>query len=651
MHDILNSIQKLEFDKVIKYIQRYSISDLGREQLAVLAPSNDISEIKYSLSLVSEMKQLIESDESLPIENIFDVRIGLQRSSIENYILSAEDIYKIGLLLNTARQIHIYFNRRNKVYPLLFERVKEINVEKILEYNINQAIDESGKVRDDASKELLSIRKQIIDKSHSIKRNLELILKSIGGADWIQEEIITTREGRMVIPVKVEHKNRLPGFIHSASASGATVYIEPAETLEMNNEIRTLSFQELREVERILKALTKQVSEAKNNIYRNLQILAEMDFIQAKAKYSIEVLGAEPIIKTDGSIRYSNSYHPILLQRHGRSNVIPLNMEIPSEINTIIITGPNAGGKSVAMKTVGLLSLLAQSGCHIPASPETELKVFSNYFVDIGDEQSIENDLSSFSSHLKNLKLILENANSTSLVLVDEIGSGTDPVEGAALAASILEHLTRIKSMNIATTHHGTLKSFAFETQHIDNAAMEFDTATLKPTYKFRLGIPGSSYAIEMAERLNLLPSVVDRSRELKGTDSNRLENLITDLERKSLEFKLNLDQVNQEKKRLDNLNLIYETKITTLQKELKDIKLRALDEAKQIVINANAIIEKSIREIKETSANHKVIKRAKEEIKQESQKYSQQLEKMQNAPEEKEFSIGDKVSLRKCCW
>jgi len=647
MRDILNSFQKLEFDKVKKYIQRYSISDLGREQVEQLTPLTDISQIKQSLTLVSEMKLLIESDDALPIENIYDVRSSIQRSSIENYFLLPEELYKIKHILKTSKDISAYFSRRIKQYPLLYNRVKQIHIEKILEYNIHQAIDDHGKIRDDASKELLSIRKQISHKSSSIRKNLESILKSISGAEWVQEEIITTREGRMVIPVKVEHKNRLHGFIHSASASGATVYIEPTETLEMNNEIRTLSFQEQREIEKILKELTLQVNSARESILQNIQILSDIDFIQAKAKYSIQVLGAEPNLKADGTIKYVNSYHPILLQRHGRKDVIPLNLEIPSEINTIVITGPNAGGKSVAMKTVGLLSLLAQAGCHIPASPESELRVFSDFFVDIGDEQSIENDLSSFSSHLSNLKLIINEATSSSLVLIDEIGSGTDPIEGASIAAAILEKLTEIKSINIATTHHGTLKSFAFETPNIENAAMEFDMSTLKPTYKFRLGIPGSSYAIEMAERLEMPSSIINRSREFRGSDATKLENLIMDLEEQSQTLKAKLDKVNREKINLDSLNNIYQNKISALEKELKEIKSRALDEAKNIVKKANQIIEQSIREIKEKSADRQVIKKAKEEIKLTSDEFSRQLTEIQSVPDQAKFTMGDTVRLK----
>lgn len=647
MREFLNSFQKLEFDKIKKYIQRYSISDLSREQLDKLVPSVNVNEISENLSLVTEMKLLIETDDQLPLDNLSDIRISLHRSAIEDYILPSVELHKIELILISSRLLHTYFSRRSKLYPLISSRVKSINVEKILEYNIHQAIDEEGKIRDSASKELSSIRKQIVDKSHAIRRNLESLLKNIAGSDWIQEEIITTREGRMVIPVKSEYKNRVPGFIHSASASGATVYIEPTETLEVNNEIRTLYFQEQREIEKILKELTQQVREVKDKLLHNVQVLAELDFLQAKSKYSIEIIGSEPKIKIDGDYRFVNAYHPLLLQRHKKKDIVPLNLEITDEFNTIIITGPNAGGKSVAMKTVGLLSLLAQAGCHIPASPESELRIFSDIFVDMGDEQSIENDLSSFSSHLSNLKVILENANETSLVLLDEIGSGTDPIEGSSIAAAVLEHLTELKSINIATTHHGNLKAFAFETPRMQNAAMEFDQTTLQPTYHYRSGVPGSSYAIEMAERLNMSLGIIKRSREIKGSEANKLEDLILDLEKKSQELKSTLDTVNEEKSRLNNLNLVYQNKITVLEKEVKEIKAQALDEAKHIVRKANSIIEKSIREIKESAADRQIIKKAKYEIKQASNEFTILLNEITTAPEVIDFHVGDKVHLK----
>jgi len=647
MRDFLNAYQKLEFDKVKKYIQRYTISDIGREHVDKLIPSSSPEEVNANLANVSEMKLLLESDDPLPLENIFDIRTSLHRATIEDYILSAAELNRIVLVLKTSKALSVYFARRAQAYPLLSARVKLIRMQNIIEYNIRRAIDEDGKIKDSASKELASIRRQMSEKRGMLKKGLESMLKAVAGKEWVQDEIITTRDGRMVIPVKVEHKNRVPGFIHSSSASGATVFIEPTETLELNNDICTLQFQEQREIDKILKELTEQVRGAKAEILQNLQILAEIDFIHAKAKYSIEILGSAPALKLQGSFQLKKAYHPILLQKHSRKETVPLDIEFTDQFNTLVITGPNAGGKSVAMKTVGLLLIMAQAGCHIPASSESEIRIFSEIFVDMGDEQSIEDDLSSFSSHLKNLNLILENARNTSLILIDEIGSGTDPLEGSSLAASVLECLTTIGALNIVTTHHGTLKTFAYENSRIQNGAMEFDQATLRPTYRFRAGIPGSSYAIEMAERMNMPAAIIKRSRELKGSSANKLENLIVDLEKQSQDLKKKLDIVNEEKGRLDGLNLIYQNRVKTLEKELKEIKLKAINEAKFIVEKANAIVEKSVREIKENAADKQVIKKAKEELKTAVREFNTMKEEISAPPEMVEFQVGEHVALK----
>jgi DNA mismatch repair protein MutS2 len=648
MIEFLQSFTKLEFDKVKSRILRYAVSDPGREHIEHLQPSSSLPEIKHNLALVTEMKQLLTGDDTLPIDNIIDIRQGLQRSSIENYFLPSDELRSIVKVLTVARNISVYFSRRNTSYPLLYVMVKEVYINKLLEYNISQAIDEEGNVKDSASKELSEIRRQIVQRNISLRKNLEHILKNVAGKDWIQEEIITTREGRMVIPIKMEHKNRVPGFIHSSSSSGATVFIEPTETLDLNNEIRELQFKEQREIEKILRILTRQVYEAKDMMMRNIQILGEIDFIHSKAKYSIEILGAEPFLTETQALRLEKAFHPILLSHHKREEVTPLDIEIGQDVNTIIITGPNAGGKSVAMKTVGLLCLMAQSGCHISASPDSVIRVFDKIFVEMGDNQSIENDLSSFSSHLRNLKLIIEHAAQQSLVLIDEIGSGTDPAEGAAIASSVLEYLSHSDCTTIVTTHHGTLKTFAFETPKFLNAAMEFNQKTLQPTYNFRSGIPGSSYAIEMAERIGLSAIVINRSREFRGNSANKLEDLILDMERKTQDLKVALDNAETEKAKFNTLNQLYENKIKHLEKELKQIKSQALNEAQIIVEKANTTIEKTVREIKETAAEKNTVRTAKQNIRIIASEVAQlQEENKISDPIVENFVVGDYVKFK----
>jgi DNA mismatch repair protein MutS2 len=453
----------------------------------------------------------------------------------------------------------------------------------------------------------------------------------------------------MVIPVKVEHKNHVPGFIHSASASGATVFIEPTETLDLNNDIRSLQFQEQREVERILRELTGQIGDQREALLGNLDILAELDALQARAKYSIEILGVAPEITTNGAIRLQRARHPVLLIHHGVQGTVPLDLELGRTFTTLLISGPNAGGKSVAMKCLGVLVLMAQCGLHIPAGEDSSLRVFRKIFVDIGDEQSIESDLSTFSSHLTHLKEITAAADGDSLVLIDEIGTGTDPSEGGAIAAAVLEFLTARGALTIATTHHGALKVFAHETPGIENGAMEFDQSTLTPTYRFRPNIPGSSYALEMADRLGFRNTVMARAREFLGSQHMRLESLIQELEATAQEHRRELQIAREERTRATVMATEYEAKIASLSSELRTLKRKALDEAKAIVDRANAVIEKSVKEIREKGASKEITRAAREEVRATREfLQSEEIEEQQHEPADatSEIVAGSVVTL-----
>ena len=375
-----------------------------------------------------------------------------------------------------------------------------------------------------------------------------------------------------------------------------------------------------------------------------------MDFVGAKAKYSIVVLGSAPQVGDSSGLRLADAYHPLLLQKHRRNEITPLTMELADEFRTLIITGPNAGGKSVAMKTVGLLCIMAQSGCHIPASPETRLPLFTDLFVDMGDEQSIENDLSSFSSHLKNLKLICDQVNPSSLVLIDEIASGTDPQEGAALASAILELLTRAGCLTIVTTHHGMLKTFAFENPAVQNGGMEFNQESLTPTYRFRAGVPGSSYALEMADRMLLPRQIIERSRQLKGKESSKLEDLILALEQQSQELRGAIEKSRAEGEEYRRLKTDYQEKVKHIQQELRDTKAQALLQAKQILAEANSLVERTIMEIKESGASKEAVRAVKKELAALRTHFESEEESPQPGPEQsdrKSIEIGDRVRLK----
>ncbi len=650
MTDYLNSIAKLEFPKVKNHIKRFAVSEAAKEKINDLVPISSFEEIRNRLDAITETKSLLESDDPLPLENLPEIREALNRAGILDYAIPASEIFSIGIFLKTSRIISSYFSKRKSKYLLLNQLTESLYIDKILEYNIDRTIDDSGQVKDSASAELRKIRKELNDKSESLRKKLDAILKNASSLGWTQDELITARDGRMVIPVKVENKNRVPGFVHSMSSSGATVFIEPAETLEMNNDIRSLQFQELREIEKILKELTTQVRNVKDNLKHNVEILSELDFLQAAAKYSIEIIGCAPLLNEKNYFNLIDGRHPVLLMKQPRAKVIPLTLELGKKFSTLIITGPNAGGKSVAIKAFGLLAIMVQAGLHIPASPDSEFGVYNKIFVDIGDEQSIENDLSTFSSHLVNINIIMKEAEETSLVLIDEIGAGTDPTEGSALAEAILEDLTKRKTHTLVTTHHGTLKAFAHETQGIENGAMEFDHHSLKPTYRFISGIPGSSYALEMAKRIGLPDALIKRSIYFRGEATHSLENLLAEIETKQQILKDEIQLIQEERISLEKLISEYTEKNKSLQKEIKQIKAQAVEEAKAIIDYANKQIEKTIQQIREEGASKKVIKQAQstiEQIKSTHLNLAKEFEIEANQNLEESFSIGDKVKLK----
>jgi len=599
---------KLEFEKVLQRILRFAVSDPGRDLLAHLRILESQAEIRQHLSLLTDCKRLLEEEEALPLEGIFDIQDSLAKASLEGSVLLPEELSQVGSSAGASRQARAFMAKRREMFPLLWEASEDLYVDKVLEFNISQAIDESGSVRDSASKELQSIRRSIAEHYETLRKRLDLILRQATAEGFTQDEIITTREGRMVIPVKAEHKHRVPGFVHSASSSGATVFVEPAETLEMNNAIRSLHFQEQREVQRILRALTAQVRELADPLRRNQSVLAELDALQAKARYSIEILGVEPHIAADGPIRLHQARHPILMIHHGLRGTVPLDLTLGEQFRTLVISGPNAGGKSVAMKCVGLLVLMAQAGLHIPAAEESEIRPFRRFFVTIGDEQSIESDLSTFSSHLKALKEIADHADDTSLVLIDEIGAGTDPAEGSAIAAALLGSLTDRRAFTIATTHQGFLKVFAHDTEGVENGAMEFDIATLTPTYRYREGIPGSSYALEMAERIGMDDMMMSNARSLMGGSQSRMESLLTELEASVQEQRRRNATMVEQQVTQEALLREYEERMRGLAKEIRARKQEALAEAKAVLDRSNAMIERLVKEIRESGARKEVV-------------------------------------------
>jgi DNA mismatch repair protein MutS2 len=610
------AIEKLRFTVVIEHIKRYAHSELGIGKLDECHPTDDIDVMRRNLDLLDEMKRVLEGEDPVPMHGIRDIREAVHRAGIEGNALTGKELRYIYDTLYSARMLHGYFKTREEKYPRMGKLVRNLTADKVVEYNIDSIVNEEGEVKDSASSDLQEIRHSIRSVSETLRKRLERIVKNLAAERMAQEELITTRDGRMVVPVKSEYKHIVPGFIHSSSASGATVFIEPAETLEINNELREYHISEQREIDRLLRMLTAKIAERKQELLMTVEILAEIDFLNAKGQYSIEILGTRPQESADRAIRLADARHPLLLLHHRRDSVIPLTLTLGDTFYTLIVTGPNAGGKSVAMQTVGLLCLMYQSGLHIPAHSDSELPVFKNIFVSMGDEQSIEHDLSTFSSHLLTLKSILAGAEDRSLVLIDEIAAGTDPVEGSALAAALLGYLTEKKTVTIATTHHGDLKAFAFEQDYIENGAMEFDQKTLTPTYHFTVGIPGSSYALEIAQRLGFSPHILENAKNYLGSTQGRIEGLLVNLEQQSQDYKRQLDTIRVEKERLEIMTKEYEQKLSGLKKEIKDLKVQAAREAREIIDRANAVIEKAVKDIRESAGSAEVARQWRDEVK-----------------------------------
>ncbi len=640
-------LEKLEYNKILQYIAKYCITEKGKEKILSSEPFLEISKIELEGKLVSEAKEILIKHTLPPIEYLPFLDEAISTSNIEGAILEVKKILEILKLAIISRNLIHYIKQNYETAPLLKDFSERLFTDKLFEHYIQKIINENGEVKDSASAKLSEIRKDIRIKNDDLIKSVNRIIKSLEEKDIVREEYLTLRDGRIVIPVKAEHKRHIRGFIHSESSTGQTVYIEPEETLELNNEIVSLSFAERREIERLLREVTKRIGEVSSQLKESLLTIAEIDSIFAKANYSIEVVGSFPEIDKKKPFEIHDSRHPILLKKFGKENTIPLNVKITDK-NIILITGPNTGGKTVVLKTIGLLTLLVQTGIHIPASPDSNFHFFKTILLDIGDTQSIEDDLSTFSSHLSNINLILKYADADSLILLDEIGTGTDPAEGSALAASILITLRDKHATVFATTHHGSLKLIAHDLPGFENAAMEFDTQNLKPTYIFKQGIPGSSYAFEIAKRIGFNDDFLKLASEYLDKDKHKVENFLVEIERKSQELEEKLKKMEIENSRLAGLSNLYKQNIEKLDREKKEILKRAKSEADDYLKGINKKIEHVIKELKESQAKSEVIKESQNIVKEIKEKNKVLFkEDIDLNLENHNFVVGNSVAIK----
>ncbi len=622
------TLQTLEFNKILNFIAKRAVSMPGRDEVESLAPSEDPVRIEARLRPVLEAMDVIGYDDPLPIGRMPDVRASIRTAAAPGTTLTIGELIQIDEIARMSRRLLEYFLKRKPKYPRLQSLVSGLSVHPDLEAHIQRSIDPSTEtVKDTASTELKRVRRNLEQTRSGIRSSVEGILNRLPDT-VVQERLITIRNGRFVIPVRENQKHRLEGLVHDQSASGATLFVEPMATLALNNRLRQLELAEQKEVRRILRELTGNVAENSDSLQENQNILGKFDALYAMAGFSRELECSEPIFNLDGRLELHDARHPLLVSRLRGENrpdsIVPLKLTMGiDDVRTLVLTGPNAGGKTVALKTVGVLALMAQAGLPVPAAEHSQFPIFTGVFADIGDAQSIENDLSTFSSHVSNLVEVTNHAEARSLVLLDEIGASTDPDQGAALAMALLNRLTERSCLTVATTHHGALKAFAHRTEGMVNGSMAFDAATLTPTFRLRLNTPGSSYAFEIARRLNMPSSIVDEAERIAGSDIGRLETLIADLDETCQHYNEELERARTIRREMEGVKTEYNNRLKEVEQRERALKRSAEEEARRILDGANALIERTVSDLRQRNADRNAIKKARAEIRQARQELS----------------------------
>jgi len=583
----------LEFSKIKNQLKEKISTAIGELIVENITPKINLQQIFNTQRETTEMREIISYDGTPPFSRLEDISSELKRSAVKGSILDAKKIIKILKVLKTSRLIKKFLLKTKEKYPLIKERAEKIRTFSELEKEIIQCIDEDGVVLDRASPELRKIRRDIINKEQALKNKLETLIRSSRFAAIIQEPLITVRQNRYVIPVKQEKKAKFPGIVHDKSDSGATLFIEPFIVVELNNLLRQLIKDEEQEILKILQRITSLIGERAQEINDSVLSLGEIDFIYARAVLADKMKAVEPKLNQNGFINLIQARHPLL-----QGPVVPININLGKAFNILVITGPNTGGKTVTLKTVGILTLMAQCGLHIPAAEGSEVPVFKKIFCDIGDEQSIEQNLSTFSSHMKYIVQILREADSESLVLLDELGAGTDPTEGAALGMAVLDFLRKKETNIIATTHHDSLKTYAYLTKGVCNARVEFDEETLKPTFEISIGLPGKSCAFIIAQKLGLATEVVSRAQSFLSQEKIKADNLIEKIEkdRKLIEKEKNLIEVAKEES--IEIRDKLEKELNKIEENKKEIILKTYWEAEKILKETQNRAEKIIEKL-----------------------------------------------------
>ena len=616
-----NFEQKTGFDKVRLLVSDKCLSPLGKERVAAMSFSTDYAFISNELDLVDEFVKIQQGETDFPANYFFDVRYSLKRIRPEGTWMDEKELFDLKRSLQTIHDIIRFFQPGEDEeikYPALTALAGDILVFPQLVGRIDTILDKFGKVKDSASPELQTIRREMTITMSNISRNLQSILRAAQREGVVEKDVTPTmRDGRLMIPVAPAFKRKIKGIVHDESASGKTVFIEPESVVEANNRIRELEGEEKREIIRILTDFTNFVRPLVPDILQSYEFLADIDFIRAKALFAIEIQGIRPVVEDKQQLDWARAIHPLLYLslKKQHKEVVPLDIELTTEKRLLIISGPNAGGKSVCLKTVGLLQYMLQCGLLVPMHESSRTGLFEHLFIDIGDEQSIENDLSTYSSHLTHMKYFVRNCNERTILLIDEFGSGTEPQIGGAIAEALLNRFNQHKSFGVITTHYQNLKHFAEDTPGIVNGAMLYDRHLMQPLFKLAIGNPGSSFAIEIARKIGLPEDVIAEASEKVGMDYINMDKYLQDIVRDKRYWESKRQNIRQREKKLEDIIARYEKDLSEVNSQRKEIVREAKAEASRILSDANARIENTIREIKEAQAEKERTKQARQEL------------------------------------
>ena len=662
-----NFEQKIGFDQIRQLLKEKCLSTLGEERVTDMVFSDRFNEVEERLDQVTEFVRILQEEDNFPAQYFFDVRPSLKRIRVEGMYLDEQELFDLRRSLETIRDIVRFLQKSENEeeeettspYPCLKRLAGDITVFPQLIGKINGILSPYGKIKDNASAELARIRRELASTMGSISRSLNSILRNAQSEGVVDKDVTPTmRDGRLVIPVAPALKRKIKGIVHDESASGKTVFIEPA-----NNRIRELEGDERREIIRILMEFSNLLRPSIPDVLLSYEFLAEIDFIRAKALFSEQITGLKPAFENKQVIDWTMAVHPLLqlsLAKHGKK-VIPLDIELDEKQRILIISGPNAGGKSVCLKTVGLLQYMLQCGLLIPMHERSHAGIFSNIFIDIGDEQSIEDDLSTYSSHLTNMKIMMKNCNERSLILIDEFGGGTEPQIGGAIAEAVLKRFNQKQTFGVITTHYQNLKHFAEDHDGVVNGAMLYDRHLMQALFQLQIGNPGSSFAVEIARKIGLPEDVISDASEIVGSEYINADKYLQDIVRDKRYWEGKRQTIRQREKHMEETIARYQTEIEELQKSRKEILQKAKEEAEQLMQEANARIENPSRAIKQAQAEKEKTRQIRQELndfresldtltaKEQEEKIARKIEKLkekQNRKKEKKANKNQENTL-----